>query len=1518
METELFMLCALPHSVSALNHFHVSLFVAPKISPADDRVLGDFRIFPDWAQTAKTALRIELFDQAGVIEAEPLLDPIQPQVWRAAFPADTPVKGNRVPEWDDRRWRSFSARATHDIAKALHMATIYADPTSPPAPSAHPLAGPLTELAAKYHRVKKFGSERRQVYDESLMTADLDGLIESPERLAVIERLVAAEGNWLRKIALELHRCRRFYERPESQDDYRERPVPGAVSPTLPQQQPEFHERCAMAGDHPALLRALGLVIDLKVADPDRLRRSRWLSARAAIDDDFSHGRSNEVRCQVTAEDAFVTVAGTPDWSDGALRLGDEDRFAVLELDTDGSAIKTERFLWTLPRLLASQANGDPVNAATPAHRSGGFTVARTGQALNTQDRLARQLEVQSSLAGGDPPRLLTEDVCRGLRIEVWDDTVRRWRSLHQRLTDVTVLGHGMLLDDLEEDGFIQGTSAHETPGKAKSPIHVHEAMFGWEGWSLSAGRPGKRVRNEGADEIVEDTPSAPDVSPTHPILITNEVRPGSLPRLRFGRSYAFRAWAVDLAGNSRPHELDPPPAAPADAVAAALAGTLGVEDPARDASARLGVGLRVATNAALQANRFTEETVEGQGDLGHPELEPILAGRLRERRAAVDPTRAPLLSRRALVAEAVAAAVNDPHEPFVTDVAVRSAAGLAHLISTHLTPGAPLAEAAAAALDTVTALRPYLRWDPVPSPALVPRDRYTEGESLRVLVVRSGVTQDLTTLAITVTDPAAYAAAVATAHPGLDLRYHDRSERHLAPPKTSQSQAEQHGMFDLAIGSTTPADHLKMLGWALREDGSFLDLDIADVDNPPSRVDQLNVRLEHQAGPPHADRTTLPLAKPGDPLPPGQYVVHDVDDLVLPYLPDPLARGISLVFPEAGRDRPIPFPFGTEGFTARYSGQWPVVEPFRLVLDGGGELNGAVSGRVLTLSLPPGDLQRFRLASSLDRADLDLFGPWRGLPPSVRANPDVAEAAADGWLWGLTPFEDVLLVHAVPRPLEAPRPTKILPVRGIGTTSVVLFGGLDVHGPSTDSVAAEARWVDRVDDLTLPRDEERRANGVAFTTPVQSYEDIAVLSSTDGEVTVPNLGKVRLHKASHEFGDTRHRVVTYRFRASTRFREYFHPELLKPTDGDPIDDGRSVVGPEVVVSVPSSAPPAAPVVHSVIPLFRWSDGTEPEQPMARRHGRRAGVRIYLERPWWSSGDGELLGVLLATGGSDEFGPPAPDDSGFPFVSKWGQDPAWISAPVRRRALELVTLDNLLHTSGFDDRPAPGRPVTAPVRLPLATLPDRPEVTVVGYKPRFNLDRGLWYVDVALDPGNAFWPFVRLAVCRYQPNSVDGCHLSAPVRCDYVQLPAERTTSVSRTDETHVRVVVSGPIGLRRQPGRGGIDTLAAAVDENRRVIARLQRRDPAIDTDLGWSTVAADRLTVRGAGDGEVAWVGELDAGAKLPLRRPGTASDWRIMVEEWEMLPGDPPAPADTGPVIGVFPIWERRLTYADEIPL
>jgi hypothetical protein len=1548
MATEHFILTALPHSMDAAAQFHVSLFVSPRLeAAAPEARLGDFRVFPQWARNLIDGAEIQLTDQDGPIACRPCfaLDPdiVDPEVWQAVFPLDIPVRGHPAPAWSGRHWRTFRAGAIHDAGKLLHIATILASPTKLPAPSQHPLGEIARALRGRTARAKA----GNRGYDESVFTKHLDRtlgepqvprggkLLLAPQRsLEQIEMIVdreqdGDEGSAFFRLAMHLHRARRYYERAEGllrQAEERRvaegrtsQGLPPLRSPPLARPILDFHDRCGLVGDHPALLRKLGLVIDLVVDEPERLRMSTWLSSRIVSRVDRDACRSTRTACQPAGQGAVTVVPHSSDWSLGRLRVGDPELFALLDLEVDGTALKLDRFLWTLPRLLTAEEDREPAHAAPPALRAVGFTLARNRRALATQSRMARQSDLLKRIEAGEQPLLFAEDVTTAMRVEVWDDTAGRWYSLHARRSDVEVVGVGTVLADHAEQGFIQGTAAHETLGVEGSPIHVHEAVFAWDGWSLSAPRPGKRIRHDDGREIVEDV-STTDPDPMTPVQITLRVQAGSLPRLRYGRAYAFRAWAVDLAGNSRPHTLVSAgdPAIPREHQLATVPG-IAHGMPAHFLERELREQLQSLVR------RASARAVEPKTSVSSPPLALLagevgeqMAARLQARRSAAGPSAvATSVNRAALVGQAFAAAIDDGNGPLVADTSVTDPRRL-HAM---LVPTRPAGRAAFELRDvseTITALRPFLRWHPVPPPALVPRHRYTAGESLRRVVVRSGVTQDRDTLKITITSPRDYAAAHGK------LGYHATSERHVAPPKCSQLDAELHGRFDGAIGAHDPELHRRQARVAARESGSFFDVDVPDLRDLGLRAPQLGIALEHDDGANPADLLALPL--PPDTTPPaGQYVIHDSDQLMLPYLPDSAAHGLSIVFPEAGVGRRIPFPFGTEGFNADYTGAWPALEPYRLVLGASPVLTATVEHNVVRFELPPGDVQLLRLSSTIARPDLELFGPWRSLPGAVRGDAVVAEAAADGLTWALTPSEDITLVHAVPRPLEAPRPTRLEPIRSAGDTSCRFLGGVDVHGASTESMTAEGVWTEQGDDVTLPAPEIRIRRAVAFMTPILPFEDVAVLAGVEEDVDfyLPGVGTLRAHANVHQLGDTRHRVIRYRFRATTRFREYFDPSELTPpaatneaggagTDR-PEDDGRSVIGPAIEVSIPSTARPAAPVVHSVLPLFRWTESTEPEQPVAVRRRRQCGVRIYLDRPWYSSGDGELLSVLLA---------PGHDDRNIqPWVSQWGGDPVWAAAPVAWRALGDQVRDLLAFARNGPSDANDAMPVLQR-RLPLLDVSGRPLVDALGYRPVFSEDRQLWYVDVAIDPGSAFWPFVRLAVARLQPDSIADCHLSPVVRCDFVQLTPERTATVSRTDSRHVRIVVTGPIGARSRvdssgPFSAGTQKLAQAVNHNRSIIARLQRRDPAIPTDLGWETVTVTGLALRGYGSNgfEAAWVGSLQTPENLTITRPGANQDWRVVVEEWEHLPGDPTSLA---PGTMTEPVWERRLVYADELNL
>ncbi len=66
------------------------------------------------------------------------------------------------------------------------------------------------------------------------------------------------------------------------------------------------------------------------------------------------------------------------------------------------------------------------------------------------------------------------------------------------------------------------------------------------------------------------------------------------------------------------------------------------------------------------------------------------------------------------------------------------------------------------------------------------------------------------------------------------------------------------------------------------------------------------------------------------------------------------------------------------------------------------------------------------------------------------------------------------------------------------------------------------------------------------------------------------------------------------------------------------------------MVEVPSSARPPAPHLLYAVPLFGWERAEEGRTRTARRRG--GGLRLFLARPWFASGDGELPGAVLWPG----------------------------------------------------------------------------------------------------------------------------------------------------------------------------------------------------------------------------------------------------------------------------------------------
>jgi hypothetical protein len=1618
---------ALPHSLADDAPFQLTVFITHKlVGGPDNAVLADFPAATDWVTTlagCQLTLRTSL-DPNAALPLRIVSDP-DAASWAAVLPPTIPVDAFPTPAVSDKPWRTNPASRMSDHAVDLHLAAITAAPTLRPGLAGDPIAGGLLETLAGLDRGGPLprlledapGRARRALevpakrlrdalttigpltdtdetdperghhgevpppppYQSEIVDrpSPVQVLLDDPEAdLRVTRRLDSLVGQDLAanpqlQMIVDAHAMRRYYERPEQpQQEPRREPDPDAPpAPRLDRPEHDFHARVASFGSTPALLRRLGLAVDVVLDGVDAagaraaLAGATWVSVTLA-----SRHADLEVlpprRTSVVVDGAVFAARSSRAWVGGALPLG-EDEWVVLDVDPDASGLKLDQHARNLVRQYASEANGDPATSAPGTLRSTGFALARRDRATQLRGRV----QEAEQLAADDGTReLLLDDLVRGIRVEVWDDVTREWHSLHRRR--VTVTGEGSprvdVLRDAEDVGFLQLSALNRAPDDTVNGYYLHEVVAGWDGWSLSAPRPGRTIVHveppgpDGATEAVVDTLPDEPIEGAHTVT---RVEPLSLPRLRYGTSYSFRVLAVDLAGNSVPQvprRLRRRIVPDVRAVEAArthldrLRARYRERDRAGIAEARRAAVIEHLRPAAGAAGRLPDELLSGDPTIDTT-LETLVAQARGEAPEEADAQRAldSVAAASRILAQSPAALRVRPQ----LRVDPGAFAGLLRNDDLLIPDGLRLFARA-----VVTTPRPYLRWEPVPAPVLVARRELGTGEQPAHLVVRSGIPET----------------------PGPDTR--PSAERHLAPPKATQLEAETAGLFDTAIGTGDAAEVRRLYAVALAERGTLLDQFAPSLTDPRTSVEQPGIALVDRPGADtgSAHRATLAeiTADRGRPIGEGQYVVHDTDELRLPYLPDPYATGVSLVFYEAGSPHQLPEPRALQAVTVPYPGTWPALQPLRLVVEPGDALDAHVVGHEVRVAVPPGEQVRVAISSTLDVASLDKFGLWRShlasvadpadgfTPDEVVAAAALMRAASSGWTWWLTPSIDVRLVHAVPQPVRPPELSALsLFLRPPGRAVAALTGLVDVHGSSTDMLVVRASWTEQVDDVTAPGPGEVAKSDVVVRSPVGELEKTGVLFLYDYQPTGPlaqTLGGLGLHRMLQTFEDTHYRRVTYVPAGTTRYAEFFGPSQIPP---------EPVAGKPVVLDIPSSARPAAPLVVDTVPLLRWEQQAEPNEPFAWRQVRRSGVRVWLARPWFSSGDGELLGVLVFdpdewVPGPDPNAPwkrqpkaqQAPDGA----TSMWGADPivqhgGGTSNPT---VPPLLTLDQLVldlletaaaesvgirppldgQVAGGRDRgwpDGPGNPVAAAGSIPLRDVRDHPSVRVLGYQPEYDETSGRWFVDIALQETQALWPFVRLAVARYQPHSIAGCELSPVALTSWVQPLPTRTLTVSRPDARHVQVTLTGvvswlrwdPHGAPGLPGEqlsadsptGDAAVRAARLQQSRTVRATVQTR-PAGAGDLEWEMVSTSLLvavSVDESGGFRATWSGSvvLPEGAGTPsgdaagypgLRRPGgPESTWRVLVEEHELLDADPTA-------AGGAAVPVPRLVYADSVAL
>jgi hypothetical protein len=1396
MRTQIVQWVFLPAGLTPDGQLAASVFVAPRLRSDEGSTLADFPDFTDWPATLNSGLGVTLQRDDGTTEAPmQVMSSATSELWQALFPPETPVRPFVFGDYADRPIVTYPVLEVLDHLRDrwARLAAGSIDDLPLTSRSAAPI-GPTLDLREPNEPILSTHFEAFRDAGRIGVFEGVNSAEEFSDRLAETLRRAAAQAAVLRaqhhltpqpliepfalsnSTAGNLYRLAGFHRRPEVAPA--EFPAAQAEAVAELQEHMEFHHLLSSLGEHPALLRALGLVVDLiirpdfvpSVADTDPPGQLRVLVERPSAfppKDGAAQTWNVDVQPWTLARltsiegEALFTAAERPgpdrQFAHGFVRT-DPARYDAVAVDVDGLSLKSMNMAATLSRQESATARPveEPARDGVPTPRTGGMAFVKTGHGQDLHDGFYQARANDDALTELDPdnpPILGAEDLVRGYRVDVRDG--ERWRSLHQRI--VNYLPLRLPPEEVprfeqqlhaEDEGIAQvsvtsDVSRPDAPADPDGALYAHEGLFSWDGWSLAAPRPESAIPQE---------PAVPEAAAEQGALqldIDIAARPGSLPLLRFGREYQLRVRTVDLAGNA---------------------------------------------HSVAQADHLTQ-ILDGLPD--YP--------------------------------------VSVPPTPLV-----------------------------------------YRRFEPVPAPELVARRRFGPGEGLERLVVRSNFD----------TSAADYAEASQQAAE-QSLRFVPFCDRHVAAAKASLQLTELHGMFDDALAAVRglpPADAALAIqsfyDIASRESGSFRDTPGAEV-----------------------------VMVPGD-APQQTYVVIDTDRVDLPYLPDPYCGGavVRVQFPDDVVDERILEFRPVEG--------WHDLQPVRIRLEEG-DVAGSefVDVGTFVLRLPRGRTARLQL-NSLLAGDPELFGvlDWCRSTLSAAQADEVAAAITESRHWMTTPWRTIELVHAVQQPLAAPLLELELPNapdfrRDREATAAALSGFVRLDIPSTARLDLVADWDEVVDDPNFPLDVAAMVKGVhasvfsialpePFGTPwgteidlflKQHDETLIEFHTATPEQETPEQIRQRLltrsrqagitvqeqhHLAAaaahieelrrHEFGDTRYRRVQYQMIASSRFREYFDPAMTA-RDGQQLGDVQ-------IVEMLSSAVPVSPAVIDVVPILRWiSDDTSSTR-------RGVGLRVWLRRPWFTTGAGELLGVVCR------------DDGMVGTNSAEYRDVTYIA----RDAAHGGVVPQPLAAAQFVGA------VTRIDEIPVQTSGGRAILSLAGYQPRYDPERDAWYCDLEFATGTAYFPFVRLGLVRYQPHSLPGCEVSPVVATSFVQTLPDRTLTI--VQGTPLAVTLHGPAPASRADN-------GVAVAETNVVVAVLEEQDPRVqDVALGWFPAGADvELTATIQPDGTAMWHGEVDVPVAAGVRR-------RLSVREYEI---HPTIDRSAGAVAGAM-VAARRLVHADVISI
>ncbi len=1181
------------------------------------------------------------------------------------------------------------------------------------------------------------------------------------------------------------------------------------------------------------------------------------------------------------SENAQVTKIGSNTWI-----INDNGETLELEL-TDKSSLHIFRKM--------KVAYDTPDDAGLPSLRSAGIALTKSGRAYELNTRLNDSFKINEDFEDRnvDEISLYADELVRGYRVDILNEStdIPEWRSLCEREGTYYFPGTGAKDEEVKDEGYVKGGST--TSGDAgDSDLYFHETVFRWNGWSLCAQRPGKSIITIPHEPEIIDLFTWGDIPGDNQELIDFLVN-----------IHNYR-WAKD-ASITKPNDKIIVKGSDNE-VTITLYGNGGVGVQPEYGDEFKYSSRSEGTKTIVYTTRYTQDEVPGVvGNEAATEFK--------------------------LESYFNAKPGSLPKLRFGHSYKLR--ARIVDLAGNSLKLETPDGSFTSNSVF-------YMRFEPLSPPTLVPRAQFTEGESLERMVVRSNF--DQTEAQYVASEKVQNAIkdkdlqytegnerhVVPPKTSQLTAETHGEFDDHIGKDKDYKAgyniaKKEKGTLYDEGIVDTNTGE---------KNDLTYKNdiLKVPPIPDGESTEDHPGQYVIHKEEDMELPYLPDPISRGASfsKLPGIDYYTDSNPVRISNH-----TLGLNALKIPFNLDWPNSTPFRIR-----------IEERQGKMSDGKCEetFNNPEQPKwindILTLYLGKAQETTIRYSCYFNEEDLEKMGMWKWLKNSLKNN-DLKKYALAGCHWMLTPYRELTLVHAVQQPLCEPEFSLLYSLKAkIGDTFSHIEGEVHLNSSSTEKIDLLAQWTEPVDDLADPGPGTIDVNASAFELkiaksdpnnillPVKScidhrhefgdtkYRHIKYylvgtsrfreyfnpklteagatcidwdkVPGDDSEMLITLINKNRLSKftpagANITKGSDKNKITVDEggtsviltlneeknaLLLSDNGKEYIYAITLK---GDwelcINEDLITRRGPVYETDVLNSARPLSPKLQYAIPTFGWEEkrfpGGKKKWKSIERKRIGGGLRLYLDRPWFSSGDGELLGIVL-------YPHPIHEELKLkPYVTQWGMD------PIRKSKIPK----GILRTNDFVGFEKFQKTLTLEEKETTSLKFD-----VVGYKPEYNNDRKLWFCDIQFDPEEviSYFPFVRLALAAYQPNSIPNAHLSRVIQTDFLQLANDRTLKVDLLDDSGFKINVSG---------------YAPAGDENNcsnRMEVTIEELPEGAHEEFGWVAVKGNRrqpnpYTLPTSSLDAAKYLWEWEAKLKLPVSRK--KNRLRIVVKEFESYEAD-----------------------------